>query len=313
MVCDKDPFKGVFGAATLEHPSHPLATSQDQKLRLRGVKGGKLRTILSVSTSIEKSDKQTANKLMKKRAKSFSKKELRRTITRAKTSLANLRVRADSIRAESEPPNSEEPAGSSTGGDQVQNEQSPAAAAVPSVSASTGGEDPPKYRLTVQFYECANLSGKGSKNFFDTYVKLRVGEQEQKTKVVQKNANPKFNETFQFDLADLTESLKIRVFHEKGLFDDLLGGSKIRLSVLPFDTDLNINEFPLITDEASGITVSRSHQGGARGKQPCVQDPEAAENGQSWEKVLHSRRIYYVRCIETSKGPFCCGINRVEP
>eukprot|EP00116_Pleurobrachia_bachei_P005435 sb/3465697/ len=48
---------------------------------------------------------------------------------------------------------------------------------------------------------------------------------------------------------------------------------------------------------------SRS-RGGARGKQPCVQDPEAAENGQSWEKVLHSRRIYYVRCVETFKDPF---------
>ena len=34
------------------------------------------------------------------------------------------------------------------------------------------------------------------------------------------------------------------------LFDDLLGTTKIRLSVLPFDTDLNINELTITTDEA---------------------------------------------------------------
>ena len=41
-----------------------------------------------------------------------------------------------------------------------------------------------------------------------------------------------------------------QVYQISRLFDEVLGTSKIRLSVLPFDTDLNINEFPVITDEA---------------------------------------------------------------
>ena len=44
--------------------------------------------------------------------------------------------------------------------------------------------------------------------------------------------------------------LQPQVYQVNRLFDDLLGGSKIRLSVLPFDTELNINELPVITDEA---------------------------------------------------------------
>ena len=202
--------------------SHPLDTEKQHKLRLRGPNGSKLQTSLVLSTVLERTDKSTATKLMKKRAKSFSKKDFKRGLSRAKTSISMFKDKTMdglSISSNHKSETQSQFAGSSVslnhssvaettsflGGSSVSTDESA------SVGHIINDKEAPKFRLHVQFYECGNLCGKGSKQFFDTFVKLRIGEQEFKTRTVKKNANPKFNETFEFDLFDLTEPLRVRV------------------------------------------------------------------------------------------------------
>ena len=200
--------------------SHPLDTEKQHKLRLRGPKGSKLQTSIVLSTVLERTDKSTATKLMKKRAKSFSKKDFKRSLKHAKSSISHLKDNiSSSLNHKSDTQSMY------AGSTQNLNHSSGSGAETTSlVGASSGSFDestsvletksdkePPKFRLHVQFYECGNLCGKGSKQFFDTFVKLKIGEQEFKTRTVKKNSHPKFNETFEFDLSDLTEPLRVRV------------------------------------------------------------------------------------------------------
>ena len=190
--------------------SHGLDTEQQHKLRVRGANGGKLQTSLVVSTILERSDKSTATKLMKKRAKSFSKKDIKRSLSKARSSLSQFKdKKKDSFNAA---PNS--------GSASSLNNSAELASVTDTVSSGENctnlkqthdDRDPVKYRVSVQVLECGNLCGKGSKQLFDTYVKLKVGELENKTRIQKKNVNPKFDESFEFDLIDLTEPLRVRV------------------------------------------------------------------------------------------------------
>ena len=190
--------------------SHGLDTEQQHKLRVRGANGGKLQTSLVVSTILERSDKSTATKLMKKRAKSFSKKDIKRSLSKARSSLSQFKdKKKDSLNAA---PNS--------GSASSLNNSAELASVTDTVSSGENctnlkqthdDRDPVKYRVSVQVLECGNLCGKGSKQLFDTYVKLKVGELENKTRIQKKNVNPKFDESFEFDLIDLTEPLRVRV------------------------------------------------------------------------------------------------------
>ena len=197
--------------------SHPLDTEKQHKLRLRGPNGSKVKTSLLVSTVLERTDKSTATKLMKKRAKSFSKKDIKRSLLKARTSMSQLRDKTmDGLSTSS---NHQSESQSTYSGSIQSLDHSPSYIGASSGSFNESSDvkqtnidkEPPKFRLHVQFYECANLCGKGSKQFSDTFVKLRIGDQEFKSRTVEKNANPKFNETFEFDLYDLTEPLRVRV------------------------------------------------------------------------------------------------------
>ena len=196
--------------------SHVLDTEQQHKLRVRGANGGKLQTSLVVSTILERSDKSTATKLMKKRAKSFSKKDIKRSLSKARSSLSQFKdKKKDSFNSQAQinaAPNSD--SASSL------NNSAELASVTDTVSSGENctnlkqthdDRDPVKYRVSVQVLECGNLCGKGSKQLFDTYVKLKVGELENKTRIQKKNVNPKFDESFEFDLIDLTEPLRVRV------------------------------------------------------------------------------------------------------
>jgi hypothetical protein len=222
QICDKDAFQEAYGQGTVDMTSHPLDTEKQHKLRLRGPKGSKLQTSLVLSTVLERTDKGTATKLMKKRAKSFSKKDLKRSLSRAKTSITQLRDKTMDGLSTSSNHKSETQSiitGSSVSLNHSTNNDSSSFAGGSSGSFDESScirqvrsdKEPPKFRLHIQFYECGNLCGKGSKQFFDTFVKLRIGELEFKTRTVKKNANPKFNETFEFDLFDLAEPLRVRV------------------------------------------------------------------------------------------------------
>ncbi|CAI0374208.1 unnamed protein product [Linum tenue] len=71
----------------------------------------------------------------------------------------------------------------------------------------------------------------------DPYVKLQLGKQRFKTKVVKKNLNPTWGEEFSFKVEDLKEELVICVLDEDKYFnDDFVGQLKIPVSKV-FDSE----------------------------------------------------------------------------
>ena len=201
--------------------SHPLDTEKQHKVRLRGPKGNKLQTCLVLSTILERTDKSTATKMMKKRAKSFSKKDFKRSLSRARSSISQFKDKtidglsgSSNFKSETQSTFTESTKSLNLSSAADSNSfVSSESFDEPTVKQTKNDKVPPNFRLHVQFYECGNLCGKGSKQFFDTFVKLKIGEQEYKTRTVKKNANPKFNESFEFNLYDLTEPLRVRVSH----------------------------------------------------------------------------------------------------
>ena len=154
-------------------------------------------------TLIEKTDRKTATNLMKKRANTFSKKDLRRFSFRAKDGISTLKQK------------SKKPLATLKKSGSFFNKSAPSLAIDDQESFesedSRPSKDLSKYQLVVKFHEAGRLTGRNSKQTFDTYCRLKVGEDEVKTCIVKKEACPKFAETFTFDLLDLTEPLRIRV------------------------------------------------------------------------------------------------------
>ncbi|KAI3969441.1 hypothetical protein MKX01_020002 [Papaver californicum] len=86
-------------------------------------------------------------------------------------------------------------------------------------------------KLLVEVIEGRNLKACDPNGFSDPYVKLQLGKQRLKTKVVKKNLNPSWNEDFSFRVEDLNEELQINVFDEdKFLAHDFIGQVKIPIS-----------------------------------------------------------------------------------
>ncbi|KAJ8761037.1 hypothetical protein K2173_025744 [Erythroxylum novogranatense] len=92
-------------------------------------------------------------------------------------------------------------------------------------------------KLVVRVVEARNLPPMDSNGLSDPYVKLQLGRQKFKTKVVKKCLNPTWGEEFSFKVDDLHEELVISVLDEDKYFnDDFLGMIKMPVSRV-FDAD----------------------------------------------------------------------------
>lgn len=88
-------------------------------------------------------------------------------------------------------------------------------------------------KLIVQVIEARDLLAMDSNGLSDPYVKLQLGKQRAKTKVVKKSLNPIWDEEFSFRVGDLKEELFVSVLDEDKYFsDDFLGQIKVPLSNL---------------------------------------------------------------------------------
>ncbi|XP_010942889.1 C2 and GRAM domain-containing protein At1g03370 [Elaeis guineensis] len=86
-------------------------------------------------------------------------------------------------------------------------------------------------KLVVHVIEARNLLAMDLNGLSDPYVKLQLGKQRAKTKVVKKNLSPVWDEEFSFRVGDLKEELTICVLDEDKIFnDDFLGQVKVPLS-----------------------------------------------------------------------------------
>lgn len=85
-------------------------------------------------------------------------------------------------------------------------------------------------RLDVRVIKARNLRAMDSNGFSDPYVKLQLGKQRFKTKVVKMNLNPAWDQEFSFVVGDGRDVLKFYVYDEDMLgIDDFLGQVKVSL------------------------------------------------------------------------------------
>ncbi|KAJ8620163.1 hypothetical protein MRB53_028692 [Persea americana] len=104
-------------------------------------------------------------------------------------------------------------------------------------------------KLCVKVIEGRNLPAMDLNGFSDPYVKLQLGRNRFRTKVVKKCLNPSWNEEFSFRVEDLSEELSICVLDEDKYFnDDFVGQLKVPISTV-FDAEnksLGTNWYPLM-------------------------------------------------------------------
>ncbi|XP_010096488.2 C2 and GRAM domain-containing protein At1g03370 isoform X1 [Morus notabilis] len=103
-------------------------------------------------------------------------------------------------------------------------------------------------KLVVRVMEARNLPAMDLNGLSDPYVKLQLGKQRSKTKVVKKSLKPCWGEEFSFRVEDLKEELVVSVLDEDKYFnDDFVGQVKIPVSrVLDADSkSLDTAWYPL--------------------------------------------------------------------
>lgn len=103
-------------------------------------------------------------------------------------------------------------------------------------------------KLVVRVMEARNLPAMDLNGLSDPYVKLQLGKQRSKTKVVKKSLKPCWGEEFSFRVEDLNEELVVSVLDEDKYFnDDFVGQVKIPVSrVLDADSkSLDTAWYPL--------------------------------------------------------------------
>ncbi|KAK6917894.1 VASt domain [Dillenia turbinata] len=88
-------------------------------------------------------------------------------------------------------------------------------------------------KLHVTVVEARNLPAMDANGLCDPYVKLQLGKQKGKTKVVKKCLNPQWVEEFSFGVDDLKDELVVSVMDEDKFFnDDFVGQLKIPVSLV---------------------------------------------------------------------------------
>ncbi|XP_010245025.1 PREDICTED: C2 and GRAM domain-containing protein At1g03370-like [Nelumbo nucifera] len=86
-------------------------------------------------------------------------------------------------------------------------------------------------KLVVRVLEARNLRAMDLNGSSDPYVRLQIGRQKCKTKVVKKSLNPCWGEEFNFRVEDLDEELLVSVLDEDKYFnDDFMGQLKVPVS-----------------------------------------------------------------------------------
>lgn len=90
----------------------------------------------------------------------------------------------------------------------------------------------------VRVIEAKNLVGLDSNGLSELYVRLKLGKQKFRTKVIKKNMNPNWDEQFCFWVDDLKESLVISVKDDdKFINNHLVGRLKLPISLV-FEEDI---------------------------------------------------------------------------
>ncbi|XP_042340112.1 multiple C2 and transmembrane domain-containing protein 2-like isoform X2 [Plectropomus leopardus] len=137
-------------------------------------------------------------------------------------------------------------------------------------SVSEGIRDLPRsFLLTINLKEGRNLVIRDRCGTSDPYVKFKLeGKTFYKSKVVYKDLNPKWNETFSLPVKDLNQKLYIKVYDRDLTTDDFMGSTGVFLSDLEMDKvnemSLPLNDPNSLEDDMGVVLVdlSLSHRDG---------------------------------------------------
>uniref|UniRef100_UPI003AAD3C81 multiple C2 and transmembrane domain-containing protein 2-like isoform X2 n=1 Tax=Centroberyx gerrardi TaxID=166262 RepID=UPI003AAD3C81 len=120
----------------------------------------------------------------------------------------------------------------------------------PSVAESIR-DSPRSFLLTINLREGRNLVIRDRCGTSDPYVKFKLdGKTFYKSKVVYKNLNPTWNETFSLPVKDLDRRLYIKVYDRDLTTDDFMGSTSFLLSDLEID---KISELSLPLDDPNSL------------------------------------------------------------
>lgn len=119
-------------------------------------------------------------------------------------------------------------------------------------------------RLSVRVIEARNLRAMDSNGFSDPYVKLQLGKQRFKTKVIKMNLNPTWDQEFSFLVGDIKDVLKLDVYDEDILqMDDFLGHLRVPLEDVLSADDLSLGTrwYQLLPKGKTNKTVDCGNDG----------------------------------------------------
>ncbi|XP_073320106.1 multiple C2 and transmembrane domain-containing protein 2-like isoform X1 [Pagrus major] len=107
------------------------------------------------------------------------------------------------------------------------------------------------FLLTINLKEGRNLVIRDRCGTSDPYVKFKLdGKTFYKSKVVYKDLNPTWNETFSLPVKDLNQKLYIKVYDRDLTTDDFMGSTSVTLSDLEID---KVNELSLPLDDPNSL------------------------------------------------------------
>ncbi|XP_023285470.1 multiple C2 and transmembrane domain-containing protein 2 isoform X1 [Seriola lalandi dorsalis] len=107
------------------------------------------------------------------------------------------------------------------------------------------------FLLTINLREGRNLVIRDRCGTSDPYVKFKLdGKTFYKSKVVYKNLNPTWNETFSLPVKDLNQKLYVKVYDRDLTTDDFMGSAIVNLSDLDID---KVNELSLPLDDPNSL------------------------------------------------------------
>lgn len=155
------------------------------------------------------------------------------------------------------------------------------------------------FLLTINLKEGRNLVIRDRCGTSDPYVKFKLdGKTFYKSKVVYKDLNPTWNETFSLPVKDLNQKLHIKVYDRDLTTDDFMGSASVTLSDLEID---KVNELSLPLDDPNSLeedmgvvlvdmSVSRrdgdSKRGHSGGSSQSFRLSEALRKSQLWTSVV---------------------------
>ncbi|XP_047437071.1 multiple C2 and transmembrane domain-containing protein 2-like isoform X2 [Mugil cephalus] len=168
------------------------------------------------------------------------------------------------------------------------------------VSVSENIRDPPRsFLLTINLKEGRNLVIRDRCGTSDPYVKFKMdGKTFYKSKVVYKNLNPTWNETFSLPVKDLNQKLYIKVYDRDLTTDDFMGSASVLLSNLEIDKvnelSLPLNDPNSLGEDMGNVLVDMSlslrnrdsKRGNLAGSPQSFRLSETLKKSQLWTSVV---------------------------